>query len=200
MTTALAAAVWREPIGLDDRFTFVLPAGWLRLRAGPAAALEQDLRRVVAAMTDRPDRAAAAAALDTHLRSAASAARRAQALEVHLPAGGVGEPLLACALSVSVLSSRAAPADHAAVLLATARPGDDTRQVPGADGPVTRVARRLDADAAAGRAHAAAVVQHLHPAPDGRAVLLTGSTPQVDLAGPFATVFDAVSASLRWLA
>lgn len=52
----------------------------------------------------------------------------------------------------------------------------------------------------AGRAGASAVVQHVLPAPDGRAVLLTASTPQVALRPSLARVVEAVAGSLRWLA
>lgn len=172
---------WREPLTSRDRFTFVLPPGWSRIRLLTAEARRADVERLAAALSHgRPDRHLLVPQLVRHLDAAVTQRHDPSAVEAHLSTTRGGGPPIACSLVVSLLATCADP---------DAALGPGAEVLPHDGGRVVRQERPGPS----------LLVQHLFPDADGGAVLLSWSSPQLALAEPLRAVFDAVAGSLRRL-
>ncbi|WP_147251733.1 hypothetical protein [Blastococcus sp. TF02-8] len=107
------------------------------------------------------------------LQEAAAARADSHTVEVYLSLFQEGAPPIACALAVGVVELAA--------------------------GPVPRLRHRMTAPAVGGHQVDTEVVQYHHEMPGGGFVLLSFSTPQLQVLEPLVALFDAVAGSFRWL-
>ncbi|MGY1718941.1 hypothetical protein ACI8AG_07830 [Blastococcus sp. SYSU DS0552] len=184
-------------------FTFAVPGDWARIRVLDEARRDADVRRIARAVTrGRPDRDRLMPQVARALHGAAAARSDSHTVEVHLPVLQDGAPPIACALAVGVVPPRPAgdrPGAAEAAFLAAGGAGAAAEVVELAAGPVARLRRRTQAPAPDGRLLETAVVQYQHPMPGGGYVLLSFSTPLLELLEPLTALFDAVAGSFRWL-
>ena len=184
-------------------FTFALPDDWVRIRVDDDQAQQDDVRSVAREVTrGRPDRDQLLPHVVQLLTDATAAHRTGHTVEVYLAlALGSGLPVVA-ALTVDVVPPRAAPGDVLALRAAflTAGALEGTAELAElATGPVARSRRRVATPLPDGSALESEVVQYQHPVPGGGFVLLSFSTPQLQLLEPLSALFDAVAGSFRWL-
>ncbi|MDP5183496.1 hypothetical protein QOZ88_12695 [Blastococcus sp. BMG 814] len=183
-------------------FTFAVPGDWVRIRVLDDAQRDADVRRIAQAVTrGRPDRDRLMPQVARVLHEAVAARTDSRTVEVHLPVLQKGAPPVACALAVGVVPPRDGdrPGGEDAAFLAAAGTGATAEVVDLACGPVARLRRRTSAPAPDGRRVETAVVQYQHPLPGGGFVLLSFSTPLLELLDPLTALFDAVAGSFRWL-
>ena len=182
-------------------FTFAVPGDWVRIRVADADEQRQDIADVARAVTrGRADRDRSMPTVAQLLTDAVGGHRTGWTVEVHLPVGR-GRPV-ACALAVDVVPPQAAPGDDMALRAAFLASGGrnaqaDLAQLAG--GPVPRVRRRVSSALPDGSAVESHLVQYQHLVPGGGFVLLSFSTPQLQLVEPLETLFDAVAGSFRWV-
>ncbi|MCF6506823.1 hypothetical protein E9549_05295 [Blastococcus sp. MG754426] len=190
-------------VGVRPRdFTFAVPGDWVRIRVLDDAERDADIRRTArAVIRGRPDRDRLMPQVARVLHDAVAARVDSRTVEVHLPVLQEGAPPLACALAVGVVPPAAGdrPGAHEAAFLAAAGPGGSADVVELPCGPVARLRRRVLAPAPGGRPVQTAVAQYHHPVPGGGFVLLSFSTPLLELLDPLTALFDAVAGSFRWL-
>lgn len=179
MPTLSTPAGWRQPLHDSDGFTFVLPCGWARVRLLDPVSRDADVRSLAVRLTrGRPDRHRLVPQLTRHVGAAMTSLHDPHAVEAHLSTTLDGGPPVAAALVVSLLPQ------------GTGAQRTDAEVLPHDGGVVIRQERR---------APGSLLVQHLFPARDDGAVLLSWSTPQPHLAEPLTAVFDAVAGSFRRL-
>ena len=109
---------------------------------------------------------------------------------------------MACALAVDVVPPQAAPGDEMALRAAFLASGGRNGEAGIAElagGPVPRVRRRVSSALPDGSALESHLVQYQHLVPGGGFVLLSFSTPQLQLVEPLEALFDAVAGSFRWV-
>ncbi|MGY1723574.1 hypothetical protein [Blastococcus sp. SYSU DS0533] len=196
-------AVAPGTVGAPPRdFTFAVPGDWVRIRVLDGVQREADVRRIARAVTrGRPDRDRLMPQVARLLHDAVAARSDSRTVEVHLPVFQEGAPPVACALAVGVVPPRDGepPGAEEAAFLAAVGPGTSGEVVELVCGPVARLRRRVLVPAPDGRRVETAVVQYRHPLPGGGFVLLSFSTPLLELLEPLSALFDAVAGSFRWL-
>ena len=184
-------------------FTFAVPTDWVRIRVADDAERADDIGRIARAVTrGRPDRDSLMPQVARMLQEAAAARSDSHTVEVYLSLFQEGAPSIACALAVGVvpaqlLGGRAGFLDTA--FLAGAGPSGSVEVVELAAGPVPRIRRRMSAPSVGGQLVESEVVQYQHVMPGGGFVLLSFSTPQLQLLEPLTALFDAVAGSFRWI-
>ncbi|MGY1834518.1 hypothetical protein ACI79P_05330 [Blastococcus sp. SYSU DS0510] len=189
-------------MGQPRDFTFAVPGNWVRIRVLDDAQRDADVRRIARAVTrGRPDRDRLEPQVARLLHGAVAARRDSRTVEVHLSVLEEGAPPVACALAVGVVPPHPGdrPGAEVTAFLAAGRGGASAEVVELACGPVARVRRRTHAPAPDGRQVATELVQYQHPMPGGGFVLLSFSTPLLELLEPLTALFDAVAGSFRWL-
>lgn len=181
-----------------DAFTFVLPAGWARVRLGDDRQRDHDVGQLLLATArGRPAELELWRQLASWLQ--ASLPTGAPALEAFLSTSLDGAASLACALTVYVLpAAPGEPTDPCAGLLAAAGPGDIAELRAHNGATAARLQRRLPPGPATGGVPAD-LVQHLLPAPGGGAVLMSACAPLPEVGESLIELFDAIAESFRWL-
>jgi hypothetical protein len=184
-------------------FTFAVPSDWARIGVMDDAERDRDVRRLARAVTrGRPDGDSLSPRVAQLLQDAVAGHSDEHTVEVYLslfPEGGLP---LACALAVGVVPPAVTGEDGGRVtasFLATAGVEGTAEVLELAAGPVPRVCRRVRTPLPDGRTMESEVVQYQHLVPGGGVVLLSFSTPQLELVEPLTALFDAVAGSFRWL-
>lgn len=173
--------------------TLATPADWVRVRLRDDATRDADLVKAARAATrGRSDRDRLVPLVAELLRDAVTAHAVDHTVEVHLPLPRPGIPL-ACALAVTVLPPELAP-DEPPV-----EAGQALETVLLSCGPVQRVVGVQRTELPSGHGSVdSQVLQYHRQAPDGRRVVLSFSTPLLEILEPLTALFDAVAGSLRW--
>jgi hypothetical protein len=193
-----------------SRFSFSVPSDWVHVdvtEEGPAAA-RAFVRRLVegSPQRDKKREIQAAAALQGTVRKA----RRQGAVMAAFWSRRVEERLVGASVVVALRPLRPDAAldahgtvdlDRAVRTVAGAEAGEsilESSLVELPAGPARRL-RKVQVVDALGARHETQVVQFFVLAPDRRQlVVITFSTPTVELAEPLAELFDALACSLRW--